>query len=410
VATLCLLADLGQCYVDGLRGSRRAQSTVDFPAGLEDDDAPAEGQREADLGQSPVAAADRDHGIAARDDREIARMPDARDDDVVDPLIGLRPRLARKDPDRRSAGGLGTTGYRGHHLAVPAADHRDAALREQPANLLGPILVLTPAPDHRDLAAHCPPLMKEYSRSMENDELRRLLLVATIVALSLTALIAIFALLAADFGETELRILATTAGFGLVSLIAMRGTVLLDQGRQQTLARAVIGFSALAFLIELWAVWLDTDDSAAWKSYVCAIAIATALGQVAGMLARRRPTDPPSIGPLVWASGTCAVVLALMAINAAVWEIDDAGYYQLFGVVTVLDVLGIALQPVVRRLGGPTSRPEIAPRANRFVCVLANGQAIEREAGADLPDAVAKAIRELQEHGDRVTRIELGAG
>jgi hypothetical protein len=245
---------------------------------------------------------------------------------------------------------------------------------------------------------------------MENDELRRLLLVATIVALSLTALIAIFALLAADFGETELRILATTAGFGLVSLIAMRGTVLLDQGRRQTLARAVIGFSALAFVIELWAVWLDTDNSAAWKSYVCAIAIATGLGQIAGMLARRRPTDPPSIGPLVWASGICAIVLALMAISAAVGEIDDAGYYQLFGVVTVLDVLGIALQPVVRRLGGPPPTAPATRRADRFVCVLANGQTLERDAGADLPDAVAKAIRELHEGGERVTRIELGAG
>jgi hypothetical protein len=244
---------------------------------------------------------------------------------------------------------------------------------------------------------------------MESNELRRLLLVATIVALSLTALIAIVALLAADFGETELRILATTAGFGLVSLIAMRGTVLLDQRRQQTLGRVVIGLSALAFLIEIWAVWLDTSDSAPWKSYVCVIAAAAALGQIAGMIGRRRPTDPPSIGPLVWASGACAVVLALMAINAAVAEVDDAGYYQAFGVVTVLDVLGIALQPVVRRLGGPAQSASTEPLpGNRFVCVLADGRRIERNAGGDVPDAVASALRELREHDERVTRIEFG--
>lgn len=246
---------------------------------------------------------------------------------------------------------------------------------------------------------------------MESHEFRRLLLVTTIVALSLTALIAIVALLAADFGETELRILATTAGFGLVSLIAMRGTVLLDLGRRQALGRAVVGLSGLAFVVELWAVWLDTDNSAAWKSYVCVIAAAAALGQIAGMIGRRRSTDPPSIGPLVWASGICAVVLALMAIAAALAEIDDAVYYQLLGVVTVLDVLGIALQPVVRRLGGPAPAPASAPLpGDRFVCVLADGHRIERDAGADLPDAVASALRELRERNERVTRIEFGAG
>jgi hypothetical protein len=246
---------------------------------------------------------------------------------------------------------------------------------------------------------------------MESDALRRLLLVATIVALSLTALIAIVALLAADFGETELRILATTAGFGLVTLIAMRGTALLDQQRQQALGRAVIGLCGLAFVVELWAVWLDTDNSAAWKSYVCVIAVAAALGQIAGMIGRRRPTDPPSIAPLVWASGICAVVLALMATTAAVAEIDDAVYYQLFGAVTVLDVLGIALQPVVRRLGGPAPAPATAPfPGDRFVCVLADGRRIERDAGADLPNAVASALRELGDRGERITRIDFGTG
>jgi hypothetical protein len=247
---------------------------------------------------------------------------------------------------------------------------------------------------------------------MENAEIRRLLLVATVTALSLTALVAIAALLAADFGDTELRILATTGGFGLVSLIAMRGTALLDQDRYRELARAVIGLSGLAFLLELWAVWLDTDSPAAWKSYVCAIAAAGALGQIAGMIGRRRPADPPSIGALVWAAGICAVVLALMAINAAIAEVQEAVYYQLFGVVAVLNVLGVVLQPVVRRLGTPlpAPRPHARPTEGGFVCVLADGRRVEHDADADLPDAVATALRALRDRGERVTRIELGPG
>ena len=239
---------------------------------------------------------------------------------------------------------------------------------------------------------------------MEGIELRRLLLIATVTALCVTALIAIAALLLGDFDDTQLRILATTGGFGLVSLIATRGTALLDQGRNETLARAVLGLSAAAFVIELWVIWIDTDSEAAWKSYVCAIAAAGATGQIAGMIARRRRSDPPSIGGLVLAAAACAVVLALMASFAALAEVDEAAYYQLFGVVAILNVLALVLQPVVRRLGAPAP---VAVPAGRFVVVLSDGRRVEHETGADLPAAVAGAIRE---HEDRVSRIEFRSG
>jgi hypothetical protein len=98
---------------------------------------------------------------------------------------------------------------------------------------------------------------------MERDY-RRSLLIPAIAALSLTALIAIVALLAGDFGDTELRILATTGGFGLSSLLAMRGATLLVQQRHLLLGRAVVGMAALALLCELWILWVDNASEAAW--------------------------------------------------------------------------------------------------------------------------------------------------
>jgi len=244
---------------------------------------------------------------------------------------------------------------------------------------------------------------------MENFRLRRLLLIATVTALSVTALIAIVALVLGDFGDTELRIMGTTAGFGLCALIATRGTALLDQHRYETLARAVIALSALAFLIELWVVWIDDDSEAGWKSYVCAIALAVALGQIAGMIARRRATDPRAVGAIAWPAGVCAIVLATMGCIAALAEVDSAGYYQAFGVVAVLDILAVVLQPVVRRLGTPS--PTATGRsASGFTVVLANGRRSEHEARGDLPEKVAAALREARSRGERVTRIELGNG
>ena len=242
---------------------------------------------------------------------------------------------------------------------------------------------------------------------MSNAKLRRPLLLGAIVALSITAVIAIVTLLAGDFADTELRVLATTGGFGLCSLIATRGTALVDQRRHIALGRTVIVLSAVSFLIELWILWLDNDSDLAWKSLVCSVSAAIALAQIAGMLSRRRETDPPSIPRLVWAAGTTVLVSAAMGWAAAIGEISRAGYYRVLGAVVVLNVFLVLLQPVLRRLGKPEAW--IAGSGRRFVLVLADGSPIEREA-VDLPDGVARALREAERSGLRVTRIELEDG
>jgi hypothetical protein len=226
---------------------------------------------------------------------------------------------------------------------------------------------------------------------------RRLLLIAAIGALSITALIAILALAAGDFDDTQLRILATTGGFGFTSLLAMRGTALLDQRRYVGLGRAVLGMAAVSFLCELWILWLDDDSEVAWKSYVCTVVIAAALAQIAGMLSSSRSNDPSSIGPVILAAGVAAFVAAAMACAAALGEISSSGYYRLFGVVVVLDAFLVALQPIIRRLGrkAPTA-------AGRFTLVFEDGR---RAAYDGDPDQIPEALRRAK---GRVTRIELG--
>ena len=245
---------------------------------------------------------------------------------------------------------------------------------------------------------------------MEQTELRRLLLVATVSGLSLTALVAIFALLAGDFDETQVRILATTGGCGLASLLAMPGTRLLEQGRQVDLGRLVVALAALSFVLELWAVWIATDSETSWKAFGVAVSFTVALAQIANSLARRRPSDPESIRLLALGAGVCAIVLALLVSYAALAEVDDSGYYRFLGVVAVLDVLLAALQPVVRRFGAPAA-PTPSARASSFVCVLADGRRVRPNSSTrDLPSAVAAALRDFERHGERVRRIELGDG
>jgi hypothetical protein len=236
--------------------------------------------------------------------------------------------------------------------------------------------------------------------------LRRFLLISVVMALSLTALIAIAAVLGGSFGDTEWKVLATTGGFALACLFAMRGTILLDRGQNRRLGWAVVGLSALAFVLLLKVVWIDRGDSdVTWKALAISAGLAGALGQIATSIARRRPTDPPSLRPLSWAAGGSALTVEALIAYAAVFEVGDGDFYRFLAAVFILDVLLVALESVVRRLG---ARPAVAAGHAAFVCVLADGRQIRREARAhDLPDAVASALRELGARGQRVRSVEL---
>jgi hypothetical protein len=242
---------------------------------------------------------------------------------------------------------------------------------------------------------------------MERTELRRVLLVATVSALSLTALFAIFALLVGRFDETQVRILATTGGCGLASLLAMPGTRLLQERRHVELGRLVVFLATVTFVLELWAVWIATDSSLSWRTLAVAVSVTTAVTQIAASLARQRATDPEAVGLLRLGAGVCTVVLALLISSAALGKVSDTGYYRLVGAVAVLDVLLVALQAAVRRFG---AAPAAGARPSRmgFICVLADGRRVRPPGSArDLPSAVAAALRDFERRGERVRRIEL---
>ena len=110
----------------------------------------------ASVPHSPPIAIDR---VAARDDGEIAGVPDPRDDRVLDPLVGLEPRLARHDPDRRPSGLAGTASDGLHHAAEATADDRAPGLGKQPPDALGSPHqggTRPPGADDRDLCGHLP--------------------------------------------------------------------------------------------------------------------------------------------------------------------------------------------------------------------------------------------------------------
>lgn len=177
---------------------------------------------------------------------------------------------------------------------------------------------------------------------------KRLVLLAVASLLTAAAALAIGILLFGDFGSTEGRILATTAllaGYGLMTLPA---AILRDQRRAAGLTGALVALAVAAASLTTVAVWTDEAD-------VLGKAIGTVNGwlvvavQPAALTLRRREHDARFVRLLFAASSALVVVLALM-FTVLLWaEIDSERYGRVFGALLVLNVLLVALQPILAR-------------------------------------------------------------
>jgi len=220
--------------------------------------------------------------------------------------------------------------------------------------------------------------------------------------LSASALLAIGILLVGRFGSTQGRILGSTALLAGYGLLALPATVLLDLGRARTLARAAALIVALGAALALAFVWSGSQPAALGRAFGTVTLLAVVAAQASGVTARRQDRDPPSVRRLF--AGSCATgALAAAGGTALLWTQPDGGTYpRLFGALVVLDLLLVALQPVLARArpAGPIHHLQIVTDSGEAVAV-----AIE---GGDLATAAAKAIRAAERDGRQVTRIEVG--
>ena len=230
---------------------------------------------------------------------------------------------------------------------------------------------------------------------------RRLLLLGVAVLLSASALLAVGILLLGNFGKTEGRILGTTgilAGYALVSLPA---AVLFDRKRLPGLATAIVALAAVAAVLATVSVWTDNPSDTLGRSFGTATIVLLAAAQTAALQLRRVARDPRSVRVLFAVSiGLAALVATLLTI--AVWWGDvSSTYARVIGSLVVLDLLAVALQPILAR-----ARPEQGTWSFRLQ--LEHGGTIDLTVEAsDVAAAAAKAIRAAESDGRRVSALEL---
>ena len=232
-------------------------------------------------------------------------------------------------------------------------------------------------------------------------DLRRLFFRVLIASLTATALLAIAFLLFAEFDDTTIKIIATTALLSGFSLLGLPGGALLDQGRAVWLGWLTLALAAYGLVHALVLIW--TEEDSGWKVLVGVVAFAGACAQASGSTARRREEDPQSVRVL-YVAGIAGSFLLASLITLAAWrDIEREGFYRFLGALAVAVVLTTVLQPILRR----TSRGGRASRSFEFTITVDDGTEVHRQAeAADFASAVSSAIRELERGGRRVLRIE----
>ena len=218
---------------------------------------------------------------------------------------------------------------------------------------------------------------------------RRLVLIGVAVSLCATALLAIGILLFGNFGETEGRILGTTlmlAGYGLLALPA---GFLLDQSRHRPLAGAMIALAATGLALALVSVWSGGGSATLGKALGTVTFFAVAACQAGALAARRWEADSSSVG----------VLFALSCVLAVWVDPQSQIYFRILGALAVLDVLLVALQPVLA-LG--------RPRGDVYHLRVGLERGEELETDVEAPDfaaAASRAIRDAERSGHPVRRV-----
>ena len=146
-------------------------------------------------------------------------------------------------------------------------------------------------------------------------------------------------------------------------------------------------------------IWFGGDSETFGKAVGTVTAFALATTQVSAMETRRQDRDPPVVRSLFVFSSALGLGIAA-TVSVMLWVEAGGGFGRFVGALVVLDLLCVALQPVLARLRS-------TPQVYELTVVLASGQThrLSLEA-ADLGGAVAKAIRRVEHEGGGVVGVE----
>jgi len=118
-------------------------------------------------------------------------------------------------------------------------------------------------------------------------EARKIFLKIFIGFLSLTALVAIFCVFVGNFGEFELKVLATTFAISAASICSMSCAAFIEIRKKKELGYLGITFSGIAALLAIFGLWTEIDREVYWKITFTFIVLSISLAQMTYSLNRK---------------------------------------------------------------------------------------------------------------------------
>lgn len=185
--------------------------------------------------------------------------------------------------------------------------------------------------------------------------MKRAYLWTMVVFLALSALIAIWALLSGEFGDTQERVVLTTLTISFASICAMACAAFVEKRGLVLVGGAGVATAALAALVTIVAIWAEFDNSF-WRATASAIVIAIAYAHALLLFI------PTLAKGYRWSQSAAAVTLAVLTAMLVRMFWSDGlgdGFYRLMGVDAVLVVLFSLLVPLCARLGASTESAKL---------------------------------------------------
>lgn len=214
---------------------------------------------------------------------------------------------------------------------------------------------------------------------MTSDALRRLSLRLFMAFLCFAALLAIIAVLGGGFGEIQLKIILSSLALAGANVCGMSCAAYMQRRGRHPLPLAGIACAALAALLVIGGLWVESSDETFWKAAFSLVVVSVALSHACGLLI---PRLAASHRPVQLAGVAGAALLAALILIPLWGEVTDSGYYRFLAVVVIITVLLSLIVPLLARMK-PAATGSAGPGDGRkLVLSPVPGGLYQDEAGA----------------------------
>jgi hypothetical protein len=182
---------------------------------------------------------------------------------------------------------------------------------------------------------------------MDYKAFRKLSLKVFIGFLAFTALIAIVSVLSGDFGDVQLKILATTFTISAASICSMSCAAFIEKSKLRSLGLSGILLSVAAAILLIIGIWPEIKSDEYRKITFTLITSAVAFAH-AFLLVLPELDDRQK---WVQTVSSCSIGILAVQIVVAVWgEIENEDYYRLLAVVAIIVGLETLVIPILMKL------------------------------------------------------------